>query len=137
MFDIGSSYNRRKDIHEVYGGQEQGGISTPRGSAAIFLFTAQTGADYGYKDGWNSNGLFLYTGEGQIGDMEFSRGNRAIRDHGANGKTLHLFKSLGKGRDYEYLGQFRCSSWEIKQGLDANNHPRRIIVFNLVEEKDT
>ena len=30
MFEVGRVYNRRLGIHEPYGGQRQGGISTPR-----------------------------------------------------------------------------------------------------------
>ena len=39
----------------------------------------------------------LYTGEGQRGDMDFVRGNLAIRDHVANGKDLHLFEYVQTG----------------------------------------
>jgi 5-methylcytosine-specific restriction protein A len=69
----------------------------------IFLFTGESGEQYGYEDGWDDNGVFLYTGEGQEGDMEFVRGNRAIRDHALDGKDLHLFQALGKGEGYRYL----------------------------------
>ena len=81
MFEIGRVYNRRSEIHEPYGGQWQSGISTPRDQPFIFLFTGESGEQYGYEDGWDDNGVFLYTGEGQKGDMEFIGGNRAIRDH--------------------------------------------------------
>jgi 5-methylcytosine-specific restriction protein A len=134
MFEVGKTYNRRQDIHARYGGQEQGGISTPKGKPFVLLFTAEAGADFGYKDGWRRDGTFLYTGEGQIGDMEFVRGNRAIRDHVQDGKELHLFKSLGKGKDYEYIGTFVCLSWEIGIGVDATNQSRRVIVFHLTEQ---
>jgi 5-methylcytosine-specific restriction enzyme A len=56
--------------------------------------------------------VYLYMGEGQVGDMEFRSGNKAIRDHAANGKDLLLFKALGKGQGYRFLGQFACASWE-------------------------
>jgi hypothetical protein len=68
----------------------QGGISTPSKHDFIILFTSAMGEQYGYKDGWNEQGL--YTGEGQQGDMAFIRGNLAIRDHVENGKALHLLK---------------------------------------------
>lgn len=79
------------------------------------------------------NGVFLYTGEGQVGPMEFTPGNRAIRDHGTDGKDLHLFRSLGKGKGYRYLGVFACSSWEFRQGIDRKGDERRVIVFHLVQ----
>lgn len=50
-FEIGRIYNRRKDLHAVFGGQQQGGISTPAPSPLIFLFTGDSGKQYGYEDG--------------------------------------------------------------------------------------
>lgn len=136
MFEIGKVYDRRQEIHGRYGGQRQGGISTPREWPVVFLFTGESGEQYGYKDGWNENGVFLYTGEGQAGDMTFVRGNRAIRDHAIEGNDLHLFQALGKGAGYRYLGRFACSSWEYRQGVDVNEDKRRTIVFHLVQHED-
>ena len=65
MFEVGRIYNRREEIHAVYGGQQQGGISTPRECPLIFLFTGKSGKRYGYEDGWNSEGVFLYTERGR------------------------------------------------------------------------
>ena len=136
MFEVGEIYNRRLDIHERYGGQQQGGISTPRDWPFIFLFTGESGEQYGYRDGWDNNGVFLYTGEGQAGHMEFVRGNRAIRDHATDGKDLHLFQSLGKSGDYRYLGRFACSSWEFRENVDVNGDQRQAIVFHLIKPED-
>ena len=56
---------RRAALHDCYGGQRQGGISTPAQSPIILLFSSPRGADFGYRDGQTSEGLYLYTGEGQ------------------------------------------------------------------------
>jgi hypothetical protein len=108
-FEIGKIYNRRKDIHDIFGGQRQGGISTPAKAPFIFLFTGNSGQQYGYQDGWGTDNVFLYTGEGRIGDMQFRAGNKAIRDHGRDGKDLLVFEALGKGDGYRFLGQFTCT----------------------------
>jgi 5-methylcytosine-specific restriction protein A len=50
--------------------------------------SGEGGEQHGYADGWSADGLFLYTGEGQQGDMAFVRGNAAIRDHIDNGKEV-------------------------------------------------
>jgi 5-methylcytosine-specific restriction enzyme A len=94
MFTLGQSYVRR-EIHAPYGGQMQGGISTPANHPIILIFTGEQGHEHGYHDGWE-NGVFLYTGEGQIGDMQSIRGNQAIRDHQINGKDLHVFEYVGE-----------------------------------------
>ena len=92
-FEVGSVYNRQRDIHQVFGGQERGGITTPSDCPFVFLFTGESGEQFGYSDGWRPDGVFAYTGEGQQGDMTFVRGNRAIRDHMTDGRDLLLFEA--------------------------------------------
>lgn len=65
MFEAGKVYHRRNDIHAVYGGQQQGGISTPSGHPFIILVTGDSGEEHGYVDGFRDDGSFWYTGEGQ------------------------------------------------------------------------
>ena len=133
MFVIGKQYSRARDIHDQYGGTRQSGISPSGTHPFIFLFTGDSGEAYGYEDGWQQNeDIFLYTGQGQVGDMEFLRGNKAIRDHISDGKQLFLFKALGKGKPVEFLGEFECASIDFAQGPDLNGDLRRTIRFNLV-----
>ncbi|NAX47904.1 hypothetical protein CAG70_13025 [Photobacterium halotolerans] len=37
MFEVGKKYHRQSEVHGVYKGQAQGGISTPLGLDAIFI----------------------------------------------------------------------------------------------------
>ncbi len=110
----------------------QKGIWTPREFPVIFIFTGDSGEPYSYKDGWTDDGVFRYTGEGQSGDMTFTTGNEAIRDHRKNGKDAVLFKDLGKGKGVRYEGLFECASWEELEGIDKDKLPRKIIIFNLI-----
>jgi 5-methylcytosine-specific restriction protein A len=132
-FEIGKVYDRQRHIHARFGGQAQGGISTPASVPFVFLFTGESGEQYGYQDGWSDADVFLYTGEGQIGDMQFVRGNSAVRDHISNGEDLLLFQSLGKGKGYRYVGEFQCGSWEYRLGPDLKGQNRKVIVFHLVK----
>jgi len=120
-FILGQLYNRRQSIHDVYGGQQQGGISTPVGAPFVFLFTGDSGEEHGYRDGWSEDGSFAYCGEGQTGDQKFIRGNRAIRDHVEDGKDLLLFEALGTGGTYRFLGAFSFAAFETPLGTDRNN----------------
>jgi 5-methylcytosine-specific restriction protein A len=131
-FRVGEVYHRRRDIHGRYGGQQQGGISTPQRVPVLFLFTGESGEQYGYKDGWNEDGVFLYTGEGQVGPMEFVRGNRAICDHSTNGKELLLFEKLRDGTGYRFLGNFGCAGYEFREAPDRHGRARKVIVFQLL-----
>mgnify|MGYP003634717615 CR=1 FL=1 len=124
-------YNRRLDIHRWFGGQMQGGISTPSAAPFIFLFTGESGESFGYRDGWEE-GIFRYVGEGQKGEMTFKKGNNAIRKHRENGKELLLFEALGKSKPVKFLGQFECAGSGFAQGHDVDSNERRLIVFDLV-----
>ncbi len=86
-------YNRRRDIHAAYGGQQQGGICTPSQHPLVVLFTGSSGGSTVTLTAGPMMGVFRYFGEGQIGDMVFERGNRAIRDHLVDGKDLLVFQT--------------------------------------------
>jgi len=129
MFIQGHVY-RRRDLHDRYGGQRQGGISTPSQYQFIMLVTGESGEQHGYAYDWSADGLFIYTGEGQHGDMAFVRGNAAIRDHIDDGKDLHLFAQVKKGY-VRYLGQMVCTGFHNQQGPDTTGHMRQMIIFEL------
>src|SRR3954469_14913000 len=95
-FTNGKLY-RRRAIHRKYGGQERGGISTPRRHPVILLFSGDPGRQYGDVDRFHKDGTFSYTGDGQLADMELVRGNRAIAESRSEGKILHLFLTVGSG----------------------------------------
>ncbi len=139
-FALGEVYDRRRDIHGPYGGSFQSGIAPSSVADAIFIFTGDTGGQYGYADQeeLDAQGVrsFSYTGEGQIGDMEFVRGNRAILEHSNDGRALHLFQSLGKSKGQKYLGEFVYAGHKFMLGPDRNGDIRRLIVFRLVAVAD-
>ena len=114
---------RRTELHERYGGRRQGGISPSRASDNVFVITApDRGPEYGYiYDGQGEDGYYHYTGEGQFGDQQMAQGNRAIRDHVAEGRELHLFEA--HGTELTHLGQYRYHDlWRERQ--DRNKHDR-------------
>lgn len=131
MFDIGKVI-RRRSLDEQYGGQQQGGISTPSQYPLVILFTGESGQGFEYSDGWENDGTFRYTGEGQVGDMTFRAGNKAIRDHAVKGKDLHMFEDAGRAH-VRYLGQMVCAGYEEVPGVpDRDGHLRTAIVFRLL-----
>jgi 5-methylcytosine-specific restriction protein A len=131
VFEVGHRY-RRRDLHAEYGGQQQGGISTPKKYPLILLITGQSGAAYGYNDGWEDDGTFRYFGEGQRGDMPFVRGNRAIRDHAADGRELHLFEDVRRGF-LRYRGLMTCAGYSLVPNVaDVEGNPRTAIAFHLM-----
>ena len=116
----------RGALHDQYGGQRQGGISTPRRFPIVLLFTGETG----HQDSWTDSGVFNYTGEGQRGDMAFTRGNRALRDHERDGKDLHLFAYQPDGQA-KYIGQMLYIGHHLETRPDLDGRPRQAIIFEL------
>lgn len=130
MFETGRIYKRKDQIHAIYGGQRQGGISTPSAHPHIFIFTSDAGESYGYHDKFHADGMFWYTGEGQLDDMVMIRGNAAIRDHHKLGKKIHLFEYVKKGHVH-YIGEAQYVDHHIEQRPDRENKLRDAIIFHL------
>ena len=122
-FSPGRIYRRRL-LHESYGGQRQGGISTPAEHPIILLFTGKSGHQYGYQDTWQDDDHFDYVGEGQRGDMKMNKGNAAILNHAANGKALHLFEDVGHG-NAKYLSEMACIDYYTRSLVDADGRSRQ------------
>jgi 5-methylcytosine-specific restriction enzyme A len=134
-YEVGTTYNRRRDIHGRYGGQMQGGICTPKDYPVVIAFTGASGRQHGYADGWAADGVYRYFGEGQSGDMSWKGGNLAIRDHAANGEDLLLFQTLGDG-NVRFVGEFVCAGYDLEPAPDGTGAIRQSIVFNLVPASD-
>lgn len=134
-YEVGALYSRRQDIHGTLGGQTQGGISTPASSPFVILFTGEAGAQHGYHDHWeeeDGENILHYYGEGQEGDMQDVRGNRAIRQHIEKNQRLLVFQSLGKSQPYRFLGEFQFVHAYEEHGVPATRGgPRKAIVFKL------
>ena len=126
--EVGKEY-KRSQLHDAFGGNRQGGIASCAKADIVFLFTGETGEQYGYSDGWDGE-YFMYTGEGQTGDMVFARGNAAVRDHERNGKRLILMQTT-QPTFVEVVGEFACVDYEYFETPDKDNISRRAIRFVL------
>lgn len=133
-FVEGRVYSRRRDITGKFGGSWQSGVAPSSKVPAVFIFTGEEGEQYGYRDEWDdAKEVFTYTGEGQLDDMTFVRGNRAIRDHVRDGRALHLFEKVDRdGGLYRYVGEMQCDSIQVVRGLDKKGRERDVIQFQLV-----
>lgn len=130
MFEVGKEYKRKEDIHDIYDGQSQGGISTPKNHPFIFIFTSESGERHGYKDEYRDDGVFWYTGEGQIGDMKMAAGNKAILEHAQNKKTIHVFEYIRKAY-VRYIGIAECLGYHEESRPDRDGEDRIAFVFHL------
>ncbi|MBF6607883.1 MAG: HNH endonuclease [Flavobacterium sp.] len=123
-------YHRRNDIHAKYGGNWQSGISPSASRPFIFIFTGSSGHQHGYRDGWDNPNVFSYTGEGQLGDMTFTKGNLALRDHKENGKRVFLFEQHKKGY-VKFLSEVEVIDIDLFETPDRNFLPRVGIKFTF------
>lgn len=128
-FVIGKVYKRSK-IHDQYGGSRQGGIAPCALFPYIFIFSGDAGHQHGYKDEWENEDVFSYTGEGQTGDMEFIRGNLALQDHLKTGKRVFLFIYIEKAF-VRFDAELELLDIDFFQGPDRDGNERTAIKFFL------
>ena len=121
---------KRSLIHDEYGGNRQGGISPSAKFPYIFIFSGKSGAQYGYRDGWDNNNIFTYTGEGQEGDMQFIKGNLALKEHLNRGKRVFLFEIEGSGM-IKFISEMEFYDADYSVTSDRNGNDRIGIQFFL------
>lgn len=121
---------KRSLIHDEYGGNRQGGISPSAKVPYIFIFTGKSGAQYGYQDWWDNDNIFTYTGEGQVGDMQFIRGNLALKEHLNIGKRVFLFEIEGGGL-VKFISEMEFYDADYFETPDINGTNRIGIKFFL------
>jgi len=123
----------RRQLHAQVRGSWQGGISPWAQAPYVFVFSDPTvGERHGYVDRWDADGVFHYTGEGQFGDQVMANGNRAIRDHAADGRELHVFVGQGKRKPLIYQGRFEYLSDYPADAPETGGGPeRKVIRFRL------
>ncbi|WP_205327933.1 hypothetical protein [Glycomyces sp. YM15] len=133
----------RTEIAAILGGAPQGGILPARKSQSVLIYSDPSqGEQYGYYDGWlpdeGDGPVFEYTGQGQRGDQEMLRGNKAIRDHRVNGTALRVFVAVDAkrpgGQVFKYLGAFELDQAEPyyeREAPDLAERNRVVFVFRL------
>jgi hypothetical protein len=97
----------------------------------MFFTDPASGHKHGYYDGIDADGLFHYVGEGQRGDQRFVQGNKAIRDHEREGRSLEGFKA--NRSTVTYLGEFELVDTYMRDAHETGDREtvRQVIVFRL------
>ncbi len=126
---------KRTELHARFGGRRQGGIAPSSTSPNVLIFTApESGEQRGYFDGWQDDGSFHYTGEGQRGDMQMVQGNKAILEHRRDGRSIRLFE--GARGVVTYRGELAVDEAQPFHRTDGpekgSDLIREVIVFHLV-----
>lgn len=126
----------RTVLQQRFGGGRQGGIAPSRDTRNVLIFSEPlVGGQHGRYDRWSDDRTaFLYCGEGQSGDQQFIRGNKAIRDHREDRRALRVFE--GSKTTVIYAGEFEVDpdhryDWETVES-PTDGPPRRLITFRLL-----
>lgn len=119
---------KRSEIHDQYGGSRFSGISDTVKYPFIFIFSGSSGEQHGYKDEWYNKNVFAYSGEGQVGDMKFIKGNLALRDHLKTGKRVFLFEFVNKGM-WRFISELILLEFNFFKGQDRQGNQRIGIKF--------
>lgn len=128
---------KRTELHARFGGGGQGGIAPSARSPNVLIFSdPDSGQRHGYVDGWQGDGCFHYTGEGQVGDQQLTHGNKAIAEHQSDGRALRVFD--GVAGTVAYVGEFRLDRepyrTDAPESEDAPSEGRvirQVLVFPL------
>ena len=124
----------RKELHNQFKGQRQHGISTPAAHSFVFLFTDLETEEYGYSDQFLGNGIFVYSGEGQQGDMTMDGGNRRILKHEENGDSLYVFERVDQANGADVVafdGEYEYIDHHWEKAPDDNGIMREALRFRL------
>lgn len=128
---------KRTILHKRFGGSGQGGIASSSTTPNVMIFTdPASGHGHGYHDRWEGT-VLSYVGEGQTGDQQFVRGNRAIIEHGQHGRAIRTFK--GARGEVQYLGEFETDpvepfTWDLAPET-GGGRLRKVIRFRLVPKR--
>ncbi len=131
--EVGATLPRR-ELHARHGGAWYGGMEPAVASNSVFLFTNPSeGEAFGYKyDGWQPDGTFHYTGDGQLGPQNPAQGgNAALLAAASKGRTIRLFRS--EQTMTTYLGAFELLNppYFNAPAPDREGWLRDVLVFRL------
>ncbi len=130
-FTLGTVYNRNELI-ESFKGAFQGGINICKATNTIVITSLHTGNRI-YDDKLFDSDVMLYTGEGQVGDQQMIRGNKAILEAKDKGRDIHLFVRY-KPTEYTYFGKVVLvgDPYYVDE-KDINNNMRKVIKFPIMQ----
>jgi hypothetical protein len=134
---LGAVY-RRADLHSRFGGSRFSGIVPSKREGGVLLFHTEEPNQQFYRDGFDRDGIYWYSGEGVSGDMNWSHANRAIRDHAQSGWDL-LFLERVQRKDglWRFANTFYYSRLKVEDRPDKSGKSRSAIIFGLLPTSTT
>jgi 5-methylcytosine-specific restriction enzyme A len=130
---IGSVY-RRAELNARFGGNRYAGIVPSKREPVILLFHTEEPAQQFYRDGFDENGVYWYSGEGSEGNMTWTPANRAVRDHAELGFDLLFFERVQrKDGLWQFAHILFYFTFKQEQRIDRTGKERSAIIFGLLQ----
>ncbi len=133
---VGSVF-ARSDLHDRFAGNRQKGISVSTRESVILLFHTREPSRQFYSDGVDEDGIYWFSGEGRIGDMQWNSENTQLRDAAETPRSLLLFERYRRaGGLWSFYGEMFCLGHKEVTQSDENGQARRAFVFALARIVD-
>lgn len=129
--EVGKSY-LRLDLHNAFGGNPRAGICPSQSGVVLIFSDPPSGTRYGYDQNDEVVGnVYRYTGEGQSGDQQLVRGNKALLSR----RKLLLFARQDP-KSWTYVGEVETDNepFEIVWAPDNSGTMRKVFVFRFTEK---
>lgn len=134
-----NNYYKKDSIWPKFGVGARGGIRFNKSKNLIVIFIDTKPQkpidDAGrniYEDGYDSKKkLFRYTGQGQEGNQEFTRGNKWLLESKEKKSEIHLFQQESPEKSHKYIGKVRVESYNFERQKDRNGRERDVVIFWL------
>ena len=124
---------RRAELHSRFGGSRFSGIVPSKREPVVLLFHTMEPAQQFYRDGFDADGIYWYSGEGSVGDMSWTASNQAIRDHEKLGLDLLFFERVQRKKGLWRFSQvFSYFTHKEEKRVDKERGHRSAIVFGLL-----
>ncbi len=99
-------------------------------SVVLISSVNQSGEHFVYHDKWDTNGDYIFSGEGRTGDQKLTARNKEIINAEKNGKVFHLIIKFS-AEEYYYQGVFKLVDYTYEDDLDEDGNIRKEYKFRL------
>ena len=106
------------------------GINKTKSTVILVSTIDKKKSGFVYHDHWTTDGDYIYSGEGKIGDQKMTLGNKAIVDAETQGKQIHLFVKFSP-QEYYYQGIFSLVDYTYEDDKDESGKLRKEYKFRL------
>ena len=128
-----NSVYRRAQLHNRFGGNRNSGIVPSKREPVVLLFHTEEPTQQFYRDAFDEDGVYWYSGEGTSGDMSWTPANRAIRDHAELGLDLLFFeRAQRKDGLWRFVQMFQYFAHKKENRRDKAGKDRTAIIFGLL-----